>query len=61
MSTGEFRQFRGVARGSNFEFQTQIELARRLGWGDPKLVNEADELSHEVGRMIYTILDKIGV
>jgi hypothetical protein len=29
--------------------------------GDAKLVNEADELSREVGKMIYAILDKIGV
>jgi four helix bundle protein len=60
MSTGEFRQFLGVARGSNFEMQTQIEIARRLGLGDSKLLNDAEALSHEVGKMIYAILDKIG-
>ena len=59
MSSGEFRQFLGIARGSNFELQTQIELVRRLGLGDARLVDEADELSHEVGKMIYAILDKI--
>ncbi|KAA6457904.1 four helix bundle protein [Acidobacteria bacterium AB60] len=60
MSKGEFRQFLGVARGSNFELQTQLELARRLGLGDPKLLDEADGLSHEVGKMIFAILAKIG-
>jgi hypothetical protein len=30
VSTGEFRQFLGVAQGSNFELQTQIEIARDL-------------------------------
>lgn len=58
-STGEFRQFLGVARGSNFELQTQLEIARRLGFGNGKLIDEADELSHEVGKMIYAILGKI--
>jgi four helix bundle protein len=27
LNTGEFRQFLGVARGSNCELQTQIEIA----------------------------------
>jgi four helix bundle protein len=59
-STGEFRQFLGVARGSNFEVQTQLEIARQLGFGNAKLVDEADALSHEVGKMIYAILSSIG-
>ncbi len=59
MSTGEFRQFLGIARGSNFELQTQIEIARRLGLGEARLMNEADELSHEVGKMLYAILNRI--
>lgn len=30
----EFRQFLSVARGSNCELQTQLEIARALGFGD---------------------------
>jgi four helix bundle protein len=59
MTTGEFRQFLGVARGSNFELQTQIEIARRLSMGKAALLNEAESLSHEVGKMLYSILDKL--
>ena len=59
MSTGEFRQFLGVARGSNFELQTQLEIARRLGLGEAKQIDEADALSHEVGKMIYGIRGKL--
>jgi len=58
LSTGEFRQFLGVARGSNFELQTQLEIARTLQMGDLKLIDEAEGLSHEVGKMIYAILEK---
>ena len=58
LSTGEFRQFLGVARGSNFELQTQLEIARTLGIGDLKLIEDAEKLSHEVGKMIYSILNK---
>ena len=53
LSGGEFRQFLGIARGSNFELQTQLEIARALQIGKPELINEAEGLSHEVGKMIY--------
>jgi len=59
LSTREYRQFLGVARGSNFELQTQSEIARALGKGDSKLLNQAEGLSHEIGRMIFGILEGI--
>jgi len=58
LSTGEFRQFLGFARGSNFELQNQLEIARSLKLGDSKLIDLAEGLSHEVGKMIQAILDK---
>lgn len=58
LSTGEFRQFLGIARGSNFELQTQIEIARALGIGEAKQIDETESLSHEVGKMIFAILNK---
>jgi four helix bundle protein len=57
LNTGEYRQFLGVARASNFELQTQLEIARALVFGKPKLLDEAEGLSHEVGKMIYAILE----
>jgi four helix bundle protein len=59
LSTGEFRQFLGIARASNCEIQTQLEIARVLGFGDTKLIDEAEGLSHEVGKMIYAILESL--
>lgn len=58
LSTGEFRQFLGIARGSNFELQTQLEIARTLKFGKSEQINEAEGLSHEVGKMIHAILEK---
>lgn len=58
LSTGEFRQFLGMARGSNYELQTQLEIARMLKYGDSKQIDEADEVSHEVGKMLYAMLVK---
>ncbi len=55
-NTREFAQFLGIARGSNCELQTQLEIARRLGFGDSKLLDLAEGLSHEVGKMIFTML-----
>jgi len=59
LSVGEFKQFLGIARGSNFEVQTQLEIARSLTFGSPELINEAESLSHEVGKMIYALLESI--
>jgi four helix bundle protein len=59
MGTGEYRQFLGIARGSNFELQSQLEIARALGFGDSKLLDEAEGLSFEVGKMISGILNAI--
>ena len=57
LTGGEFRQFLGIVSGSNFELQTQIEIARSLGIGNAKTLDEAEGLSHEVGKMLYAILD----
>ena len=56
LTTGEFRQFLGIARGSNCELQTQLEIARSLGFASPTRIDEAKNLSNEVGKMISAIL-----
>jgi four helix bundle protein len=59
LNTKEFRQFLGIARASNCELQTQLEIARMLEMGNLKQIEEAEGLSHEVGKMIYAILESI--
>jgi len=59
LNTGEYRQFLGIARGSNCELQTQLEIARVLKFGSSKLLDEAEGLSHEVGKTLYAILESI--
>ncbi|MGD0682122.1 MAG: four helix bundle protein [Terracidiphilus sp.] len=59
LSVGEFRQFLGTARGSNHELQTQLEIARALKFGDSNLIDEAENLSQEVGKMIYALLQSL--
>ncbi len=58
-SVGEFKQFLGIARGSNFELQTQLEIARALKFAGTASIDEAEGMSHEAGKMIYGLLESI--
>jgi four helix bundle protein len=53
---GEFRQFLGIARGSNLEVQTQLVIAARLDYGVQGSVAECEKLSVEVGRMLNGLM-----
>lgn len=48
----EFLHFLGIARGSALEVETQLELARRLQYGNEGAVQQAQELAVEVGRIL---------
>jgi four helix bundle protein len=56
---GEYKQFLGIARGSNCEVQTQLTIARELGYGLKEALTKTEELSLEVGRMLTSILRKL--
>jgi four helix bundle protein len=60
ISKPEFRQFLGVARGSTCEVQTQLEIARALGFCDAKLIDEAETLACEVRKMLFKLLESLG-
>ncbi|MBB5318883.1 four helix bundle protein [Edaphobacter lichenicola] len=59
MSKGEYKQFLGMARGSNLEAQTQLVIARELGYGNPQTLKESEDLSIEVGKMLTAMLKKL--
>jgi four helix bundle protein len=56
LNTAEYRQFLGIAKGSNFELQTQLVIAGELGYGDSVLIAKAESLPFEVGKMIYATI-----
>ena len=58
-SQGEFKRFLNIARGSNSELQTQLEIARTLGFGESKVIDETESLSHEVGKMLFALLESL--
>jgi four helix bundle protein len=59
LSSGEFRQFLGIARGSTCEVQTQLQIARSLEFGKPQLIDEAEMLSGEVRKMLFGMLKSL--
>lgn len=56
---GEYRSFLGIARGSTLEIETQLTIARKLGFGDPHQIAQAEELAEEISRMLWTIAHKL--
>jgi four helix bundle protein len=56
---GEYVQFLGHARGSCSELETQIVIARKIGFGAPANLDSADSLCNEVGRMLCGLIKSI--
>jgi four helix bundle protein len=56
---GEYKNFLGMARGSNYEVQTQLTIARELDYGSRERLDQTEALSEEVGKMLFAILDKL--
>lgn len=60
-SRGEFLQFLGVARGSMFEVQTQLLIARRLGYAAEEMIGRCEGLGDEVGKMLNALIASLNV
>jgi four helix bundle protein len=56
VSSGEYKHFLGISRGSNSEVATQLVIARELGFGDAYKISEAELLVSEVGKMLSAII-----
>jgi four helix bundle protein len=53
---GEYLLFLGHARGSIFEVETQIVIAKALGLGQVQTMQVAEELCSEVGKMLSAMV-----
>ena len=58
-TSGEYKHFLGVARGSNSEVQTQLIIAKELGFGDSQLHAKAEGLSTEIAKMLTSLIQKL--
>ncbi|KAA6456065.1 four helix bundle protein [Acidobacteria bacterium AB60] len=59
MNPREFKYFLLIARGSNCELQTQLELSGVLGFVDPRLLETAQQTSHSVDKMLFALLGNL--
>jgi four helix bundle protein len=59
ISSGEYRQFLGMARGSNSEVETQLILATQPGFGDASQMEQTEGLTSEVGKMLNALMRTI--
>jgi four helix bundle protein len=59
LNRAEFRQFLGLSQGSLFELKTQLQVARNLGYAKHDQLNEADQLSDEVSKMLRAFISTL--
>jgi four helix bundle protein len=58
-TSGEYIQFLGHARGSNFEVQTQLVISEALGFGSAESRQLVVGLSEEVSKMLVSMMSKL--
>ncbi len=56
---GEYHLFLGHARGSCCEIETQIFIARRLGFGTSAALDVTEHLCDDVGRLLGALMKSI--
>jgi len=55
----DYRNFLSIARGSTLEVQTQLIVARELGYGDGSCIVQAEKLADETSKLLWTIIQKL--
>ena len=58
-STGEFKQFRGHARGSLLEVETQVFIAKNLGYLTDEQCIGLHQRTEELGRILNGLLSSL--
>ncbi len=58
-STREFINFLGIARGSNSELETQLQICVMLNYVKNEEAEKALNLCTEVGKMLNTLIKKL--
>ena len=56
VTTGEFKQFLGHARGSSAEVETQLMIAKTLHFGSHDAIDDAERLCVEVSRLLTGLM-----
>jgi four helix bundle protein len=61
LNAREFRQFLGIARGSTCELQTQLHVAKLLGYDSDRSISEAEARSNERSKMLHAFIQKLAI
>ena len=56
---GEYMLFLGHARGSCSEIETQIVIAKALGFGSPTEIQPAETFCNDVGRLLGALMKSL--
>ncbi len=59
MNPREFKHFLLIARASNCELQTQLEISGSLGFADTQLLIAAQGISNEIEKMLFALLARL--
>jgi four helix bundle protein len=59
LARGEYLQFLGHARGSLCELQTQLIIARALGFGRIQEIETTEKSSADVSRLLIALMKKL--
>lgn len=59
MTRGEYVQFLGYARGSICEVETQLMIARHLGFGSNEALDVSESQCKRVGSMLRVLLKRL--
>jgi four helix bundle protein len=55
----DYRSFLRTARGSALEVQTQLLIARDLGFGDAAQIEQAEKMVEQTSKMLWAIVQKL--
>lgn len=58
-STQDYIRFLLIARGSLYELQTHLEIAKRLGYSTDNAVDTIESAAREIERMLSSLITKI--
>lgn len=59
LTTGEFKQFLGHARGSRFELESHVSIAKNLKYVSDKEAETIIEHIHELARLVNGLLNAL--
>ena len=58
-SRPDFRRFASLARGSVLELQTQLLIARKLGFAKRECLGPVEKMAEDIGKMLWALMEKL--